>query len=518
MSLYAVLAELDGTGVPLCYLFTGIDNLDGVFKTADSGASICILKKFLEPLKDAGFSPAFFGCDKDQAEIRAIQLVWPTTTVQLCFWHAKRAIKKKLSDAAMTRSQSHYDPVKAKALVPSIEICWGSYPITRPNDDHRYGRCQCASRTDRFPERGNLGITNDHKKEILNMFSLHYNMHPLIPNQHGSYRCAEQIHLDCANEMYTWCHAQNYFRLWAYLFTYWYAPEPWKLWARSANPDRIPVLKTTMIIESHWRVVKHDFLHRFNRPRIDLVCWILVSRLVPRALDRMTALLKKNHRKAKASWRKDFKQQWRRMRSSRVETQSLLKYHTDPVKWTCACNSFLLSRFLLCKHILFCFEDLPDPARFFLEVRRQRRYPFWVGSQLTLRPEYRVQDCDILSGNSGQMSDDDPNSKSDSGSETDSFEARLIETEDEDEEEHMESDEYTSRINITEGLSIKRAVTNLLEEQEKIKNTKFLEAYFKSRQSLSNDRTLLEEIEQRKRQRTMPNTWIQYKHPATIFF
>ena len=59
MSLYAVLAELDGTGVPLCYLFTGIDNLDGVFKTADSGASICILKKFLEPLKDAGFSPAF---------------------------------------------------------------------------------------------------------------------------------------------------------------------------------------------------------------------------------------------------------------------------------------------------------------------------------------------------------------------------------------------------------------------------------------------------------------------------
>ena len=50
MSLYAVLAELDGTGVPLCYLFTGIDNLDGVFKTADSGASICILKKFLEPL------------------------------------------------------------------------------------------------------------------------------------------------------------------------------------------------------------------------------------------------------------------------------------------------------------------------------------------------------------------------------------------------------------------------------------------------------------------------------------
>lgn len=116
------------------------------------------------------------------------------------------------------------------------------------------------------------------------------------------------------------------------------------------------------------------------------------------------------------------------------------------------------------------------------------------------------------------MSDHDPNSESDSGSETDSFETRLIETEDEDEEEHIESDEDTSRINIKEGLSIKRAVANLLEEQEKINNTKFLEAYFQSRQSLSNDRILLKEIEQRKRQRIMPYTWIQYKHPATIFF
>ena len=35
-------------------------------------------------------------------------------------------------------------------------------------------------------------------------------MHPLIPNQNGSYCCAEQIHLDCTNEMYTWCHVFDY--------------------------------------------------------------------------------------------------------------------------------------------------------------------------------------------------------------------------------------------------------------------------------------------------------------------
>jgi hypothetical protein len=39
-------------------------------------------------------------------------------------------------------------------------------------------------------------------------------------------------------------------------------------------------------------------LHRFNRPRIDLVIWVLVSRLIPNALARMQALLQRNHRQA----------------------------------------------------------------------------------------------------------------------------------------------------------------------------------------------------------------------------
>ncbi|KAI0992198.1 hypothetical protein K3495_g15988 [Podosphaera aphanis] len=183
MSLSAVLAELDGTGVPLCYLFTGVETPDGISKSADPGATTWFLKRFLEPLKDVGFSPTFFGCDKDQSEIKAIQLVWPSVTVQLCFWHANRAIKKKLSDATMTRSQKHYNPIAAKALVPSLETCWGSYPTNRPNGDHRYGRCDCSSRTDKFSDQDNLGITNDHKKDILRMFSHHFNMHSLIPDR-----------------------------------------------------------------------------------------------------------------------------------------------------------------------------------------------------------------------------------------------------------------------------------------------------------------------------------------------
>ena len=79
MSLSAVLAELDGTGVPLCYLLLGVNSSNSVSFSTPAGATTCILRQFLQPLKDYGFNPAFFGCDKDRAEISAIRLVWPST-------------------------------------------------------------------------------------------------------------------------------------------------------------------------------------------------------------------------------------------------------------------------------------------------------------------------------------------------------------------------------------------------------------------------------------------------------
>src|SRR5436305_13594661 len=89
----------------------------------------------------------------------------------------------------------------------------------------------------------------------------------------------------------------------------------------------------------HWRKIKHDYLHRFNRPRIDLVIWVLISRSIPDGLTRMQALLQRNHRKATACWRKDFKREWKKRieRSNSLEADHIQRYHTDPVRWTCGC-------------------------------------------------------------------------------------------------------------------------------------------------------------------------------------
>ena len=228
MDLYAVLCELAGTGVPLCYLLVAANNHDQAPISTIAGAKTNILTQFLQPLKTYNFNPTFFGCDKDRAEILAIREVWPSTSIQLCYWHAKRAIKIKLQDNKKSRTQAHYHPNEAKALVPALEICWGSHPIRRPVD-HRSGRCRCVSSDTEFSELGSLEIDTKAEREIvLRMFSRHYNMHSMIPNLNGTYRSAEQIHSDCANEVYSWCYARNYFRLWAYLYINWYAKEQWK--------------------------------------------------------------------------------------------------------------------------------------------------------------------------------------------------------------------------------------------------------------------------------------------------
>jgi hypothetical protein len=504
MELFAVLAELDGTGVPLAYLFLETRLEDGE-KNTDRGAVTHLLDQFLRPLKTSGFDPTFFGCDKDNSEIAAIQQVWPATTIQLCFWHAKRAIQTKLKDSHKTNTQNHYFPAEAQRLIPDLEICWGSLPIRRPDSVHRYGGCQCESRAEKFHEKGRLETTMEERDTLLKMFSRHYNMHSLIPDHNGTYRSADTIHRECINEIYAWCRTRNYFRLWAYLFVNWYRPEQWKLWARSANNKEIPVLKTTMIVESHWRKLKHDYLHRFNRPRIDLVIWILTSRAIPQAIVRMEAIRNGDSRKGNASWRKQFKKQWKKDENKGAEPESIQRYHTNPALWTCACDAFLLSRFLICKHIVHCFEPVKDRVAFFSRIRRRRCQPFWVEKQLILHPEYRTSEI-TTDHNSSSYSSSDSDSESDL--DPDALEEdKLVTIEDEPAEE----------VDLEGFLSSMQSAIDICRGQKAKGNVKFVEAFMAAK-GMNQIPKLVEEIRKLENKRTMPLTWTRNEHPATMYY
>ena len=544
IDLFAVLAEVDGTGVPLAYCFVEIvENNNKGERRAIPGAISGILCQFLQHLRALGLDPTFFGTDKDTSEIFAVRQIWPNTVIQLCYWHARRAIRTKLASSKKTNTQNEYKPSEAQSVIPDLEVCWGSMPIRRPDGQHRYGGCSCPSRPDfaDFPTLGRMEPKDSlENKTVLNVFSNHFNSHPFVPDQNGTCRSAQQIHRDCAREMYSWCRSRNYFRLWAYLWVNWYQPSQWVLWARSTNATEIPVLKTTMIVESHWRKLKHDYLHKFNRPRIDLVVWVLLTRAIPDSLVRMRALLSQDHRRAIASWRKAFKREWKKLTiRSEVIEDPIQRYHTNPAQWTCACPIFINSRFLICKHLLFFYEPILDPVRFFREVKRQRFPPFWIEKGLTLRPEYRptaeVQDC--LPDEDTRIShdsDEDPNSGIDedpscSDTEEDfdpeaANEDQLVSDSEEDislvpnnNQLAVESDSDDNEIDeIASFIADSEKFVELLRDQRAKGNRRFLRKAMET--PGRGVQSFVREVSSLGRQNSMPQTWKQRKYAASIYF
>ena len=129
-------------------------------------------------------------------------------------------------------------------------------------------------------------------------------------------------------------------------------------------------------IQTSWQQIKHDFLHRLHMPRCDLLVWILVSKLVPtyyRKLDML--LIETGQYRELSSWRKDFKKTWRKLEKTPITIPINDAYRPDVQKWICTCPSFVVSRFLICKHLIQSVHCVP--AIFFLEAKQYRELPFW---------------------------------------------------------------------------------------------------------------------------------------------
>ncbi|KAK9478287.1 hypothetical protein V1514DRAFT_79849 [Lipomyces japonicus] len=78
MSLFAILAKVEDTGVPLAYCLverlklSQVELAENRLVRADPGPMTHIIHQFLERLKRYGIQPKFFGIDKDAAEIAAV--------------------------------------------------------------------------------------------------------------------------------------------------------------------------------------------------------------------------------------------------------------------------------------------------------------------------------------------------------------------------------------------------------------------------------------------------------------
>ena len=515
MGLFAVLVEVDGAGIPVAYLLYEVaPNAKGE-KKAETGAMVYLLQQFLGSLKAIGFNPTFVGHDKDAAEMAAIRIVWEKAHQRLCYWHAKRAILTKMRDSDRTLTQRHYYPAEAQQFVPDLEICWGSDQLRRPDGEHRRGNCNCASKHKTFEPNGRLETRDKKERDVVaEIFSRHLNVHTAFPDINGIYKDKDTIYRDSVREIYTWCRAKNYFRLFAYLWVNWYRPNQWATWARAAAPE-IPVLKTTMVVESHWKTVKHDYLHKFHRPRIDLVVWVILTKVVRDTARRLNRIVTQDSRDAGASWRKKFKATWKKLANAEVDPANIGRYHTNPFKFVCACPAFLQSRFLICKHLVHCFENIPigmEMGRFYYSVSRHTTAPFWRSPQLRIRGEYLHLASSQSEGTYPEL--DTAESASDVECLGDGTDMGYLDSEegmDEDLDEQLTERREKAR-KFAEQIT---AATELFLGQLAADNLEFTDRFmaFNSRMSVSG-----EEFLNLRRRRIMPTYWGSgYKNPATRF-
>src|SRR6266516_348380 len=205
--------------------------------------------------------------------------------LQLCVWHIQRAIKQRLASNKISSYYS-YNPKIAHEECSTIDPNWGIV-----SDSNSRTFCPLNLR-----------------ETVIKLVKDHSSCHMLLPKLDGTFTTnANEIWKECVEEMIQFCKNNNLIRLWVYLWKEWYSKTKWILWARAAN-ENISHIKTTMVVESHWRHIKHDHLYKFHKPRVDHLCFILVKKVINQQLYRIRLLQQERY---SVPWRKDFKKEWK---------------------------------------------------------------------------------------------------------------------------------------------------------------------------------------------------------------
>ncbi|KAF5345200.1 hypothetical protein D9758_009722 [Tetrapyrgos nigripes] len=129
---------------------------------------------------------------------------------------------------------------------------------------------------------GYVFCPSPHCKQLLHLFTHHFCQHPFFPKRLESTSWTqEQIRQNAVMEMYQFCYQRGLQEVWGYMWTSWYSPKMWDLWAWSTLPDLLSCLHTTMNIKNFWKQLKHDNLHHILHPCLDQLVWILIHEVTP---------------------------------------------------------------------------------------------------------------------------------------------------------------------------------------------------------------------------------------------
>lgn len=131
-----------------------------------------------------------------------------------------------------------------------------------------------------------------------------------------------------------------------------------------------------MTVENFWRQLKHDFLHHFFRPRVDLLVWILINNVTP-AYVACAEVLEDTHRLGRpnklTSFQTKFKSAWKKLAELPVSGR---QYNIDLESFICDCGRQKYQAHHLCKHLVQAVTRPLEP-RFWRQVIRRRTTPLY---------------------------------------------------------------------------------------------------------------------------------------------
>ncbi|KAL2619946.1 hypothetical protein R1flu_000151 [Riccia fluitans] len=107
--------------------------------------------------------------------------------------------------------------------------------------------------------------------------------------------------------------------------------------------------KTTNITESHWKVLKYEYIYTNNRLRLDKLVDLLAGVLVE---DLTVTVSQMQNQRIAPSWWKQFTVGWKKCLEAGIDNTAGERYHIDLDKWLCSSPSFLKNPYFLCKHLV----------------------------------------------------------------------------------------------------------------------------------------------------------------------
>ena len=185
----------------MAYLFLGT-------ATNTAGARTSALTQFFRTLYLNGLQSPEFLTDKDWAQINTARQTWPTTKIQLCYWHLRRAVKKRLADSSV--NTNIYDAEYANREVNFIDVNFHPFPRDQSTGIRSSQNCDVC-----FCPR-------ELRETILEIISYHFHLHPLLPNDNNQYLTENEIWLLSVREMYGFCVTNDLKNVWAYMWMNWY--------------------------------------------------------------------------------------------------------------------------------------------------------------------------------------------------------------------------------------------------------------------------------------------------------